>query len=180
MAWTAPMTAVANTAFTAAQFNTHVRDNLLETAPAKATAAPGYFVTTGLNQIAQRVPSNRDINTSQTTASTSFTDLTSFGPSLTVTTGTRALVIMGCQMFNNATGAFSIMGLSISGATTVSATDNDSLNLQQSTAGTNQDLSSSFVKLYSLTAGSNTFTTKYRVTSGTGTFSRRKLIVIPF
>lgn len=39
MAWTAPMTASANGTLTAAQFNTHVRDNLLETETAKATAA---------------------------------------------------------------------------------------------------------------------------------------------
>ena len=54
MAWSAPMTAVANTVFTAAQFNQHVRDNLNETAPAKATASGGYFVATGVNAIAQR------------------------------------------------------------------------------------------------------------------------------
>ena len=57
MAWTAPMTAVANAVFTAAQFNTHVRDNLLETAPAKATTTGGYFVATGTNTIVQRVAS---------------------------------------------------------------------------------------------------------------------------
>lgn len=39
MAWTAPLTAALNGTLTAAQFNTHVRDNLLETEAAKATAA---------------------------------------------------------------------------------------------------------------------------------------------
>src|SRR3546814_19340432 len=76
MAWTAPMTAVANTVFTAAQFNQHVRDNLNETAPAKATAAGGYFVATGVNAIAQRIADgNTDTNTG-TTTSTTYTDLT--------------------------------------------------------------------------------------------------------
>ena len=37
MAWTAPMTAVSGSVLTAAQWNTNVRDNLLETAPANCS-----------------------------------------------------------------------------------------------------------------------------------------------
>lgn len=48
------MTAVASTAFTAAQFNTHVRDNLNETAPAKATTSGRLIVTAGPNSIAEQ------------------------------------------------------------------------------------------------------------------------------
>ncbi|GII42264.1 hypothetical protein [Planotetraspora phitsanulokensis] len=47
MAWSAPMTAVANSIFTTAAFNQYVRDNLLETAPAKATTGSRLIVTTG-------------------------------------------------------------------------------------------------------------------------------------
>ena len=54
MAWSAPMTAVANSTFTAAQFNQYVRDNLNETAPALATAAGSYFAADGINSIAER------------------------------------------------------------------------------------------------------------------------------
>ena len=36
MTWTAPMTAVAGAVYTAAQWNTSIRDNLNETAVAKA------------------------------------------------------------------------------------------------------------------------------------------------
>jgi hypothetical protein len=54
--WSAPMTAVANSTFTAAQFNQYVRDNLNETAPAKATSAGSYFVADGVNSIAERTP----------------------------------------------------------------------------------------------------------------------------
>lgn len=39
MAWTTPMTAVANAVWTAAQFNSDIRDNLNETGPAKATSS---------------------------------------------------------------------------------------------------------------------------------------------
>src|SRR5690606_12967068 len=44
MAWSAPMTAVSGSVFTAAQFNQFVRDNLNETAPARATTAGAHFV----------------------------------------------------------------------------------------------------------------------------------------
>ena len=77
MAWTAPMTAASNATFTAAEFNAHIRDNLLETEPAKATTNDSYFVTTGANAIAQRSPGSDVINTMQTTTSTSYTNLSS-------------------------------------------------------------------------------------------------------
>lgn len=45
------MTAVANAALTAAQWNTHVRDNLMETLPAKVNAARQIGLSTGPNAI---------------------------------------------------------------------------------------------------------------------------------
>jgi hypothetical protein len=51
MAWTAPMTAVSGAAFTAAQFNTHVRDNLLETGPAKVTGSNQFLISNGPNSL---------------------------------------------------------------------------------------------------------------------------------
>ena len=104
MAWSAPMTAVANATFTAAQFNQYVRENLNETAPAKATTSGGYFVADGVNSIAERFATgNTDLN-SGTTTSTTFTDLTgaAIGPTVTVTTGTMALVFIHGQMGNSA------------------------------------------------------------------------------
>lgn len=185
MSWTAPMTAVANDIFTAAQFNTHVRDNLLETAPGKATAgvADGsYFVKSGTNSIVDRQVGVAEVDTSQTTTSTSFTDLATAGPTVTVTTGTRALVIITANLTNNTDSAYAIMGVTISGASSVSASDANSLSFRQSaTGGGPQDPQMSWSKIYTgLTAGSNTFTSKYRVTAGTGTFQRRRLSVIPF
>lgn len=65
MAWTSPMTAVANTEFTAVQFNTHIRDNLLETAPAKAVNPGSYFAVSGTNSIAERTPAQDIILTDE-------------------------------------------------------------------------------------------------------------------
>jgi hypothetical protein len=53
MAWTAPRTWVALETVTAALLNTHLRDNLLETAPAKASAQADTFYATAANAIAR-------------------------------------------------------------------------------------------------------------------------------
>ena len=51
MAWTAPRTWTTNEVVSKAIMDAHVRDNLLETAPAKATAAGELFEATGANAI---------------------------------------------------------------------------------------------------------------------------------
>jgi hypothetical protein len=51
MAWVAPRTWVTGEIVTAAYLNSNVRDNTLETAPAKAAAAGDIFVATGANAI---------------------------------------------------------------------------------------------------------------------------------
>jgi hypothetical protein len=180
MAWTAPMTAVANAVFTAAQFNTHVRDNLLETAPAKATASGGIFVGTGANSIAERFPDIDFIQTLETTASSSYVDLSSAGPAVSVTTGVNALVILTCNMESNTAGGISNMGCTISGATSESATESNSLRYESGSSG--DAIQASFATIYTtLTAGSNTFTAKYKTNgAGTSSFSARKVSVLPF
>lgn len=120
------------------------------------------------------------VATSQTTTSTSYTDLTTSGPAATVLTGTRALVIVTAQMNNGNGGAFCYMGYAVSGATTTSAADATAVSLEQNGAsgGQSQDVRISAASIASLTPGSNTFTAKYRVTAGTGTFLNREIIVI--
>lgn len=183
MAWSAPMTAVANTAFTAAQFNTYVRDNFLETAPAKATAVSNFFAATGANAIAERVPSQDFVTNPETTSSTSYTDLSTAGPSVTVTTGTKALVLFGAAFRRTSASSSSSVRMSyeVSGATTRAADDNASLGAIGLWVDGNQYVKASSHSLETgLTPGSNTFTAKYRVSSGTGTWDDRVLTVIPF
>lgn len=182
MAWTAPMTAVANTAFTAAQFNTHVRDNLLETAPGKATAGVSngsLLAKSGTNAIAWRTPSQATVSTLQSTTSTSYTNLSTSGPAVTVTTGTRALVIISCSLQNNSTNS-SYMSYAVSGATTVAATDAVAIRHRDGSGSSGEEQMSRAYLHTSLTAGSNTFTAKYRVIGGTGSYQNRDITVIPF
>lgn len=53
MSWVAPRTWVVGEVLTAALLNTHLRDNLLETAPAKATTAGDVFYATAAGAIAR-------------------------------------------------------------------------------------------------------------------------------
>lgn len=179
MTWTAPMTAISGSVFTAAQFNTFVRDNLNETAPAKATTQGGYFVTSSLNQIVERIGQRQTIVTSETTTSTAYTDLATVGPTVTVTTGQLALVIWGAQLTNNTPNVSSRVSVDVSGASSIPADDVRGLAYDPATAG--GVLQCSHAVFYDdLISGSNTFTLKYRVGAGTGTFLRRRLIVLPY
>lgn len=53
MAWTAPRTWVVGEVLTASLLNTHLRDNINETAPAKVTTAGDTVYATGANAIAR-------------------------------------------------------------------------------------------------------------------------------
>jgi hypothetical protein len=177
MAWSTPLTAVANATLTAAQWNASVRDNLLMTAPALASAAGQIFVATAANTIAARTPAAAHVDTSETTASSSPTDLTTPGPAVTVTSGTKLLVFVSCRVSSSSASYAAIAGFAISGATTFSADIQHSGNSAGTSAATVGG-----AWLMDVTAGSNTVTMKYNTVSGgsTGTFSNRYLVVIPF
>lgn len=181
MAWTTPLTAVANATLTAAQWNATVRDDLLEGAPAKATVAGRFFATTGANSIAERIPSATQISGADTTSATSYGALSgSSGPVVTVTTGPVALVAVGALTQNSTASSNSFASYAISGATTVAANDTISIGASNPTAAATNNNASRVKLETALTPGSNTFTMQYRVASGTGTFSNRHLAVIPF
>jgi hypothetical protein len=126
------------------------------------------------------INSNATVATSQTTTGTSYTDLATGGPSVTVDTGTRAMVIVTATIANNTASAYSYMDYAVSGATTRSASDSTAATVRQTgaTSGQNQEIRLSSASIVTLTAGRNTFTSKYRVSGGTGTFINREIIVI--
>lgn len=173
------MTAVAGATFTASQFNQYVRDNLNMTAPALASAAGQMFVSTAANAIAARTPGSATVATSQTTTSTSYTDLATVGPAVTVTTGTLALVMLKTAVENNTVNVGSFMGFGISGASSVAASDSFAISVAGIAASQRCRVGAAFW-VTGLTPGSNIFTAKYKVVSNTGTFVQRDLIVLPF
>jgi len=180
MAWTAPMTAVAGSVFTAAQFNTHIRDNLNETAAAKATTAGGYFVSTGTNSLAERFLTSDIVETSETTMSTAYTDLTTVGPTVTAMTGSGALIIVTSDITNDTAGQSGRMTFDVSGATTTAASDVRALRVTIPDVGSPGNIRASVVTSLAVNAGSNTFTAKYRASGGTASFANRRITVMPF
>lgn len=171
------MTAVANSVFTAAQFNQFVRDNLNETAPAKAVNAGSWFAVSGTNQIAERTGATAQVATGETTTSTSYTDLATPGPAVTVDTGPRALIFVTGSISNSGTGSVR-MAYETSGATTLAAADIRGIG--HAGAATVEVLCANVIFETALTPGSNTFTAKYRVSASTGTFGSRRIGVLPF
>jgi hypothetical protein len=177
MAWTIPATAVAGQPFTAATANAQMRDNLNATAPALATTISSWFVGTGINAIAERVPSGNSATGSSTTASTAYTNLgDGLSTSVTVATGVSAWVLLYAN-FSNSGLNNTWVSFQVSGATTIAAADNSAL-MRNQTGG--ERFGAPFYLDNVLTPGNNTFTLKYRVSAGTGTFSVRRIGVIPF
>lgn len=113
----------------------------------------------------------------QTTTSTSYTDLTTVGPSVTITTGTKALVFITSNIDNQSNNGQGHIGFAVSGATTVAASDDQALHYYSNGALALQYGAAYYVS--GLTAGSNTFTLKYKSGNGsTQYFARRQLTVM--
>lgn len=177
------MTAVSGSVYTAAQFNQFVRDNFNETAPAKATQAGEYFVADGANSITARTVSGAtDIDVGGTTTSTTYDDLdgpAAVGPSVTLTTGSQALVFYHAQAINSGAGSARV-SVDVSGATTIASADNRSIaTFGSADNGVGAMTAVFYTGGLALNPGSNTFTMKYRVSSGTGTFDDRRIFVMP-
>lgn len=183
MAWSTPMTAVSGTMYTAAQYNTYVRDNLLETGVAKVTAAGQMVISTGPQQLAARgVAANRVTGGSQQTAATSLGDnLTTVGPTVTLTTGSSVLVLLTAFIMNTTAGGGGYMGYLISGSTSIAGTFERSLRLMSGSAS-ERSRATAAVWQTGLTPGSNTFKAQYSAVPGNGgnaDFDEREIAVIP-
>lgn len=180
MAWTAPMTFVAGAALTAAQLNTHLRDNMMETEIAKASLTTSWIVGAGPNAVVERAIATSRVTTTQTTTRTDdWADLATPGPAVTVTTGTSALVFMYVNMENSAANAMTRCSWAVTGATERTPWEMTELRVD-GIPGVNPVSYSNVDFMTTLTPGVNTFTMKYRVGSGTGSFRYRCLIVMPF
>jgi hypothetical protein len=118
--------------------------------------------------------------TQQGTTSTSFTDLTTAGPAVTLTTGTKVLVIVSCWLNNGSAGGDAESDFAVTGATTRAANEETSLYVKGDPTNTSYGLRASSATYLTVTAGSNTFTAKYRRQAGTGTatFKNRQITVI--
>jgi hypothetical protein len=138
--------------------------------PSWATAGGGSF-NTGYAYTAAR----------QFTTSSTFVDLTTVN-SVTVTTGTKALVIIKAAINNNGVAnVWSNMSFAVSGATTIAASSEYSTSMYHQAANNHVQEASSVFVVTGLTAGSNTFTSKYSNAGGAASdavFERRSISVV--
>ena len=177
MAWSTPATATAGSILTAAIWNASVRDNLLETAAAKATTAGSHFASTATNTLAERITTESEVATQETTTSTSYTDLATGGPTVTVTTGTKALVLIHGALKSSVSGTSVFMSVAVTGASAIAADDGHAVRM----ALTEFQEATAHNFFTTLTAGSNIFTAKYKIgAAGTLTAANRRVTVIPF
>ena len=115
------------------------------------------------------------VGTGQTSASTTYVDLATVGPQVTVTTLTTAWVDLSAYISNTGGGSNQWMAVAVSGATTIPAADSNAI-----TSGSPATYAYSLgggVLVAGLTPGANTFTAKYRTVAGTGTWEYRNLRV---
>lgn len=178
MAWTTPITWVGGQVPTAALLNAQIRDNLLESMPAKATIEGQIFVGNGPNSITTRIPDAKYVLDTGTTTSTSYTNLATTGPSVTVTHGVMAIVFWSCALQNSTDNFETRMSWEMSGSNVRAAGDTWSI-MQNGIPASNQWRIGGVDLINSLTPGTTTFTAKYRVGGGTGTFDDRMIGVIP-
>jgi hypothetical protein len=125
-------------------------------------------------------PTGANTNAAGTTTSTTYTATLSgspgTNPSVTLVTGTTALVSITLYLTTSLVAGTALASVAVSGATTIAATDNVGVMFDISTS--NYAVQASWVGVIGgLTAGTNTFTMQYRTSGGTATFQRRNLTV---
>lgn len=177
MAWTTPRTWTTAEVVTAAMMNT-LRDNLNTF---DAVTAGSILVTDGTDPVWRIVGSASDNSATATTTSTSYLALGSWTGGATVastiTTGTKALVILTARTWHDTAGGSVFLSFAVSGATTTPASD--SRAGRHDSAIANAAGNPAVIETVTLTAGSNTFTVSGRVSAGTGTVNKVDLAVIP-
>lgn len=116
------------------------------------------------------------VATSQSTSSATYADLATGGPAVTLTTGTKALVIFGAYMYGASTNT-AYCSVAVSGATNVSASDSWAVSHDSTTANYGGTRYRAYL-FTGLVAGSNTFTLKYRSSSSSATYVDRYIVVM--
>lgn len=116
------------------------------------------------------------VATQEDTASTTYTDLTTGGPtvSVTLTEPRTVVVLVRAQVLQTATTDDVYMSFAASGATTVAASDASAV--RHNGSGTSEAYASFGV--VACNVGTTTFTAKYRVDAGNGRFVNRSIAAL--
>lgn len=134
-----------------------------------SAGSPGTWANNGVKSAA--------VATLQSTATTTYTDLGTVGPAVTITSLTTVVVSLSAQMGNASQFNNSTMGFAVSGATTLAASDSNCILHKEpdTDVGTTGGSVSGTLFLPGLTGGSNTLTSKYHAGNGTANFQNRYL-----
>ena len=189
-------TFVAGNVLTAAQVNAYLMDQALMrvTSGTRPTAAAqGGALLTGMSIVEtdnlavctyngtnwiQTTTEAASVTTSETTTSGAFTNLATVGPSVTITTGTAAMVFLECAFGHTTVTAVNNVGFAVSGASTIAAQTISSIMDDQTGASGVRRRFGGFFRVTGLTAGANTFTMRYVTNAATATFSDRHIAAI--
>jgi hypothetical protein len=124
------------------------------------------------------VSGNNFVSSAESTTSDSFVALTT-SQAVTLTTGTKVLVLVGALIQNTTNANGAVMGFAISGATTRAAGFDTAAGAYEIPWAVTNNLIFSRHSYLTVTAGSNTFTAQFRrVFGGTATFEQRFITVI--
>jgi hypothetical protein len=181
MAWTTPITVATNDLLSAAQYNQSVRDNLMETAPAKASGPGNIFTTADTNKLIERDVTSVSIGALESTASFSYGDLDTVGPIVSVNCH-AAIIMFSARMRNTnaADGKGAYVAVQVSGTSSAPAADNLCVSVG-GLASASPMRASGMMAFTAPAEGRYTFTMKYRCQSGypSAQFDQRNLTVIP-
>lgn len=160
-AWFAPATYTVSQIVTAANLNTYLRDNMIDL-DRRTTSSSAIVATV------------------QTTSSTTYVDLATVGPAVTVTIGSTGLANIGLYdaQNNNTAAAVTFTSFAISGANTLAASDSFSLAYTSPVGGAGIRFGYN-LPISGMVAGATTFTSKYHVNTNTGTWQDRQIILTP-
>jgi hypothetical protein len=123
-------------------------------------------------------PQSSSDTTARTTSSTSYATLTG-APSVTLQTGTKALITVSGMMSQNGTAGYVYIGCVVSGASTIVSSDTKAAGIYWGSGDLGNDKTTSFTYLETgLTAGSNVFTLQVKSPGATLTVKQKSLTVV--
>lgn len=150
-------------------------DNEVLTAASAEAAGVKWAAGGGSGGLYSDAGSDR-IETNESTTGSSFADLTTVGPQVTLDVTNAGVAVISIHTFlqQGTSGQTAIASFELSGANTLSASDDRSVL----TRSVDLDERAGRWRLTGLSAGTTTFTMKYRSSSSsTASFRRREMIV---
>lgn len=121
-------------------------------------------------------PITNQVPASETTASTTYADLASSGPSVTLPLPGVYRVEIGCSAENDTGGEACFMSPRVGSDT---PTDANAVVLDDAPAGGQASISRPLSNYFTTTEADQVISAQYRVSGGTGTFLNRDMVVTP-